>query len=85
MDKDLTEADFEQAAAKELSSLVMRAIADPEAFARDYWKLLDIIAVFYQVAGAQDAPEWVLDLLSDPEEATAEEVDKLQRRSGWAQ
>jgi len=40
-------------------------------------KLLQIIAAAYQIAGAHDAPEHVLDVLANPEMATQEQIDAL--------
>jgi hypothetical protein len=39
--------------------------------------LLRIIAFAYQIAGAHDAPEHILDVLADPESATTEQVDAM--------
>jgi len=40
-------------------------------------KLLTIIAYAYQIAGAHDAPEHILDVLSDPEAATGEQIEAM--------
>lgn len=40
-------------------------------------KLLTIIAAAYQIAGAHDAPAHILDVLADPEKATAAQVDTM--------
>lgn len=59
-----------------------RALADMRfdpvlALAADKDKLLTIIAAAYQVAGAHDAPAHILDVLADPESATADQVDAM--------
>lgn len=40
-------------------------------------KFLTIIAYAYQIAGVHGAPDHILDVLSDPEEATTEQVDAM--------
>lgn len=42
-----------------------------------YNKLLGVIACAYQIAGAHDAPEHILDVLADPESATKAEIDAM--------
>jgi hypothetical protein len=49
--------------------------ASPAVPDRDH--LLKIIAFAYQIAGAHDAPEHILDVLADPEGATAAQVDAM--------
>jgi hypothetical protein len=40
-------------------------------------KLLQIIAAAYQIAGAYDAPAYILDVLANPEGATLAQIDEL--------
>ncbi|MFZ3286629.1 MAG: hypothetical protein WA191_07235 [Telluria sp.] len=40
-------------------------------------KLLTIVACAYQIAGAHDAPAHILDVLSDPEAATVEQIESM--------
>ena len=40
-------------------------------------KLLEIIAAAYQIAGAYEAPDYVLDVLANPTTATQEQIDAL--------
>lgn len=47
-----------------------------------YQKLLRIIAYMYQVAGVHDCPEHILDVLADPESATAEQVEAMLPYTG---
>lgn len=57
----------------------LAALATPASPAvqgtRDH--LLKIIAFAYQIAGWHDAPEHILDVLADPESATAAQVDAM--------
>lgn len=45
--------------------------------ANDKYKLRKIIAAAYQIAGAYDAPAYVLDVLADPLGATQAQIDAL--------
>jgi len=45
---------------------------------KDQEKLLDIIRRKYEIAGATEAPEHVLDVLADPLAATQEQIDKIE-------
>jgi hypothetical protein len=49
--------------------------ATPPQCDRD--KLLTIIAYAYQIAGAHDVPAHILDVLSDPEGATSDQVEAM--------
>lgn len=40
-------------------------------------KLRQIIANMYQIAGARDLPEHILDVLADPEDATVGQIDAM--------
>ena len=51
------------------------AIAQPVSPANR--KLLEIIAAAYQIAGACDAPNHVLDVLANPETATQKQIDAM--------
>jgi hypothetical protein len=42
-----------------------------------YQKLLRIIGYAYQIAGAHDCPEHILDVLADPEGATGEQIEAM--------
>lgn len=48
-----------------------------ECLVNDYQNLLQIIANMYQIAGAHDCPEHILDVLADPEGATDEQIEAM--------
>ena len=52
-------------------------LAHPAILVDGYQKLLRIIAYAYQIAGVHDCPEHILDVLSDPEGATEEQIDAM--------
>lgn len=57
---------------------------EKEVLVGRYQKLLRIIAYMYQVAGVHDCPEHILDVLSDPEGATEEQIDAMLPYPGGA-
>jgi hypothetical protein len=64
---------------KILRQQALEKIADgiytnPSGMAQLYDKLLRIIAYTYQIAGAHDCPEHILDVLADPEGATDAQI-----------
>lgn len=54
--------------------ILKRMESDPFAMAEQYCKLLRILAAAYQVAGCHNAPDFVLDVLAYPEQATDDDV-----------
>jgi hypothetical protein len=52
-------------------------LAHPAILVDGYQKLLRIIAYAYQIAGVHDCPEHILDVLSDPEGATEEQIEAM--------
>lgn len=50
---------------------------NPGGFTAEYFNLRRIIANMYQVAGAHDCPEHILDVLADPEGATDEQIEAM--------
>lgn len=52
-------------------------LANPALLVEGYQKLLRVIAYAYQIAGAHDCPEHILDVLADPEGATDEQVEAM--------
>lgn len=67
-----TDADHYRKLAGELREQQM---ADPAGTSKDH--LLAIIGAFYQICAEHDFPEHLLDILSDPEATTPEQVDAL--------
>lgn len=55
----------------------LQLLANRDYLIEDYQKLLKIIAYTYQVLGAHDAAERILDVLGDPEGATEEQIDAM--------
>jgi len=65
-------------AAKEFEAVIqalLMAISQPIQPASE--RLLEIIAAAYQIAGAYEAPDYVLDVLANPTTATQEQIDAL--------
>ncbi len=52
-------------------------VVDPTGTAALCMKLLRIVAYTYQVCGAHDADERILDVLGDPEGATEEQIEAM--------
>ena len=55
----------------------LKAGASPQPVQPASERLLEIIAASYQIAGAYEAPDYVLDVLASPTTATQEQIDAL--------
>lgn len=74
--------DLMAARIKKLRDEALRDIADnardePKDMAYKYYTLRRIIAYMYQIAAAHECPEHILDVLSDPEGATEEQISAM--------
>jgi hypothetical protein len=70
--------DVMQARVKRMMNEQAKALlANPGQLVDGYQKLLRVIAYAYQIAGAHDCPEHILDVLADPEGATDEQIDAM--------
>jgi hypothetical protein len=58
-------------------TMVDTLVAQVRAMREENDKLLEIIGCAYQVAGAHGAPVRILDVLADPQAATAEQIDAM--------
>lgn len=71
---DIFAARLRRSENEKLDDLNALAKSNPDALVNEFIKLRYIVAYMYQVAGIHDCDELILDVLSDPEEATEEQI-----------
>lgn len=74
---DLMQARLKRLLAQETDCVTALVENMPLLTTSQYMKMRQIIANMYQVAGAHDCPEHILDVLADPEDATDEQIEAM--------